>query len=97
MSETRLVERIAALQDYKRYEDLHWTGTFEEYLALVRDNPRVARTAHERLYDMILSYGTEEYVDNKKKITRYNFFHTEKISLAEDLMNVGVGFVHEAD
>jgi serine protein kinase len=40
-----LVERIASLQDYKRYEDLHWTGTFEEYLELVRDNPRVARTA----------------------------------------------------
>ena len=23
---------------------------------------------------MILSHGTEEYVDNKKKITRYHFF-----------------------
>ncbi|MEZ4380539.1 MAG: serine protein kinase [Nannocystaceae bacterium] len=69
-----LTERIAALQDRKRYEDLHWTGTFEEYLALVRDNPRIARTAYERLYDMLLSHGTEEYVDNKKKITRYRFF-----------------------
>jgi len=71
-------ERIAALQDRKRYEDLHWTGTFEEYLELCRDNPRIARTAYERLYDMILSHGTEEYVDNKKKIVRYRFFQDEQ-------------------
>ena len=70
----KLVDRIAALQDLKRYEDLHWSGTFEDYLELVRTNPRIARTAHERVYDLIMSYGTEEYVDNKKKIIRYRFF-----------------------
>ena len=69
-----LTDRIAALQDRKRYEDLHWTGSFEEYLAMIRDNPRIARTSYERLYDMILSHGTEEYVDNKKRITRFGFF-----------------------
>ncbi len=69
-----LTERIAALQDRRRYEDLHWTGSFEDYLGLIRENPRIARTAYERLYDMILSHGTEEYVDNKKKITRFRFF-----------------------
>lgn len=72
-----LVDRIAALQDIKRYEDLHWSGTFEEYLELVRGNPRVARTAHERVYDLIMSHGTEEYVDNKKKIVHYRFFDDE--------------------
>ena len=72
-----LVDRIAALQDFKRYEDLHWSGTFEEYLELVRQNPRVARTAHERVYDLIMSYGTQEYVDNKKKIVHYRFFDDE--------------------
>lgn len=72
-----LVERIASLQDFKRYEDLHWSGSFEDYLDLVRQNPRVTRTAHERVYDMIMSYGTEEYVDNKKKIIHYRFFDDE--------------------
>ena len=72
-----LVDRIASLQDIKRYEDLHWSGTFEEYLDLVRGNPRVARTAHERVYDLIMSHGTEEYVDNKKKIVHYRFFDDE--------------------
>jgi len=26
---------------------------------------------------MIISYGTEEYIDNKKKLIRYNFFKDE--------------------
>src|SRR5882762_5523734 len=73
----KLVEKIAALQDYKEYMDLHWTGTFEEYLRLVRDNPKVTRTAFQRVYDMILSYGQEEYIDNKKRLIRYNFFKDE--------------------
>jgi len=74
---TEFVSRIATFQDYKRYEDLHWQGSFEDYLSLVRENPRIARTAYERVYDMVLSHGTEEYVDNKKKITRYRFFSDE--------------------
>ena len=77
MSTQSLVTQIAALQDYKRYEDLHWSGSFEEYLGMVRHNPRIARTSHERLYDMVLAAGTQTYVDNKKKITRYNFFSDE--------------------
>ncbi len=78
MSSTSLVNQIAALQDYERYEDLHWSGSFEDYLALVRENPRAARTAHERLYDMVVEAGTETYVDNKKKITRFKFFDDER-------------------
>jgi serine protein kinase len=70
-----LITLIAGLQDRAQYQALNWQGTFADYLALVRTNPRVLRTAYQRLYDMILSYGTEEYVDSKKKIIRYNFFH----------------------
>jgi serine protein kinase len=77
MTSHSFVDRIANYQDYKLYEDLHWSGSFEDYLDLVRRNPRVARTAFERLYDMVLSHGTEEYVDSKKKLVRYNFFADE--------------------
>jgi len=77
MSTSSLVTQIAALQDYERYEDLNWSGSFEEYLDMVRKNPRITRTSHERLYDMVLAAGTETYVDNKKKITHYKFFSDE--------------------
>src|SRR5512133_1563796 len=68
------VARIASLQDRQGYSEQHWEGTFEEYLNLVRQNPKVTRTAFQRVYDMILSHGKTEYIDNKKKLIRYNFF-----------------------
>ncbi len=70
----QMVSRIAALQDFDQYRDLHWEGSFEDYLSLVREHPQVTRNAYQRLYDMIMSYGEEEYIDNKKKLIRYNFF-----------------------
>jgi serine protein kinase len=72
-----LVSQIAALQDYKEYEDLNWEGSFEDYLHLVRKNPRVTRNAFQRVYDMILAHGQEEYIDNKKKLVRFKFFKDE--------------------
>jgi serine protein kinase len=72
-----LVSQIASLQDYKEYEDLNWEGSFEEYLQLVRKNPRVTRNAFQRAYDMILAHGQEEYIDNKKKLVRFKFFKDE--------------------
>jgi serine protein kinase len=73
-SSGKLIENIGKLQDFKLYEELTWEGSFEDYLQIVRSRPEVARNAHQRLYDMIVSYGTEEYIDNKKKLIRYNFF-----------------------
>src|SRR5438445_2314952 len=56
------------------YRKKHWEGSFDEYLDIVREHPEVTRTAYRRLYDMILSHGTEEVYENKEKITRYKFF-----------------------
>src|ERR1700682_2506452 len=81
MAETRelhMTHRIAAMQDFRLYRELHWEGGFEEYLGIVRDKPQVTRNAYQRIYDMIISYGTEEYIDNKKKLVRYNFFKDEQ-------------------
>ena len=73
-----LTSKIAALQNFREYEELNWNGSFEDYLKIVRENPKVTRTAFQRVYDMILSYGQEEYIDNKKKLIRYNFFKDEQ-------------------
>src|SRR6267143_1018353 len=62
------VTRIAALQDKTSFKELHWDGSFEDYLKIVRENPRVTRTAFQRIYDMILSHGKTEYIDNKKRV-----------------------------
>src|SRR5713101_2027539 len=77
-SEMGLVSRIAALQDKSTFKELHWEGAFEDYLRMVRENPRVTRSAFQRIYDMILSHGKTEYIDNKKRLIRYHFFHDEE-------------------
>jgi serine protein kinase len=56
------------------YRKKHWEGSFDEYLDIVREHPRVTRPAYQRLYDMIMSHGTEEVYENKDKLTRYKFF-----------------------
>src|SRR4051795_7267487 len=89
-SSTSWVARIAALQDAKVYAELNWEGSFEDYLNLVRENPKVTRTAFQRIYDMILSYGKSEYIDNKKKLIRYHFFSDEKFGGRDAIFGLDV-------
>jgi len=55
-------------------EDLYWEGSFDEYLDRVVENPDITRPAFQRLYDMIVSHGTEEYTVAREKIVHYKFF-----------------------
>jgi len=69
-----IIARAKQELDLETYRDQHWSGPFSEYLDLVKCDPRTTRSAFERMYDMILSYGRREYIDSKKKIVHYNFF-----------------------
>jgi serine protein kinase len=75
---TNILSTLAHFNNPRDYQELHWEGSFEDYLKLVRENPRVSRNAFQRMYDMILSHGTEEYSEHKKKIIRYKFFRDEQ-------------------
>ena len=56
------------------YKKLNWTGTFYDYLDIVHENPYTIRNAHQRLYDMIMSHGVEEFNFCRRDYTLYNFF-----------------------
>ena len=71
---TNFTDLIRNLQASNRYQDLSWSGSFNDYLNLIRDNPKITRNAFQRMYDMILTYGTNSYVEYKKNIIRYKFF-----------------------
>jgi serine protein kinase len=58
----------------EQYRALHWEGSFDEYLEILLKDPRITRNAFQRLYDMILSHGAEEFVEHREKLTRYRFF-----------------------
>lgn len=56
----------------------NWTGTFQDYIDLVKEDPKITRNAFQRMYDMIIEAGTEEYIDFKKPVVRYKFFDDAK-------------------
>ena len=69
-----LLDGIRQQLDLTDYKKLNWEGSFDDYLQIVLDAPAATRTAFQRLYDMVLSHGTEDIYENKDKLTRYKFF-----------------------
>ncbi|MCP4190356.1 MAG: serine protein kinase [Planctomycetaceae bacterium] len=69
-----IMSLVAQRQDIERYQREHWVGTFEEYLDIVRGNPHVTRNAYQRVYDMIMSYGAEDYEICRQRRHHYRFF-----------------------
>jgi serine protein kinase len=69
-----LLALIEGAEEIRSFKDLTWKGSFGEYLDIFSKMPSVSRSAYQRLYDLILSFGTEEIVEYKKPITKYKFF-----------------------
>ncbi len=74
MSKIDVFNFIKSNYNAKDFSHLNWTGTFQDYVNIVIANPGVARNAFQRVHDIIVSYGTTEYTEYKKDITRYHFF-----------------------
>ncbi len=60
--------------DTQRYQAQHWEGSFAEYLEIALERPFVCRNAYQRVYDMIMSLGSEPYRLFKRDCLRYHFF-----------------------
>ena len=91
----RILSSISERVDSEAFRKLHWEGTFDEYLSMLTRNGKIARTAFQRIYDMIMSHGYEEFYDGKEKLIRYNFFSNPSFSkgdaiygLERSLMNL---------
>jgi serine protein kinase len=70
----QLVSIIDRKLDVSRFREQHWEGSFNEYLDIVLETPTVARNAFQRVYDMVLSYGADNFTYFKQDYTRYQFF-----------------------
>ncbi|NIK70116.1 MULTISPECIES: PrkA family serine protein kinase [unclassified Paenibacillus] len=73
-------------------EKLAWTGSFREYIQLLREDPTPAMTAHARVYEMIESFGVED--DNGRK--RYKFFEQEIFGLDRAVEKLVEEYFHSA-
>lgn len=73
-------------------EKLNWSGTFRDYIELLRRDSTPAMTAHARVYDMIVSQGVEEKGGNK----RYKFFESEIFGLDRTMEKLVEEYFHSA-
>ena len=73
-SSSNLMNLVSSLHSPKEFQSLHWEGSLEDYLELVKENPNYARNAFQRMYDMIQGFGTSTYMEYKKEVTHYKFF-----------------------
>ncbi len=85
-----LLQMVNDLQDRKKFQQLNWTGTFEEYLNIVTQNPKATRNSFQRIYDMIMSYGVEEFIDAKKRLIRYRFFSDESFDTDDAIFGLEI-------
>ena len=65
------------------YKDLVWTGSYKAYLDLVREDPLIVRNSHQRVYDMVVSPGFEDYTKFRQKMRRWKFFN-DPVGLGKD-------------
>jgi len=74
MEQNQVLKRLAAKFNKDEFNELNEEISFSEYLDRVYANPLLVRTAYQRLYDMILSEGSNDFERYKKKLVHYNFF-----------------------
>jgi serine protein kinase len=69
-----LARLIESRLNREQYRELHWEGSFFEYLDLVHQRPAIVRNAFQRIFDAVLAQGVEKYRQFKQDILRYHFF-----------------------
>ena len=85
-----IFKRISEYQTEKN--QLAWSGTFKDYIELVRKNPAITMTAHARVYEMIASHGVEK--ENGR--LRYKFFDQEIFGLDRAVEKLVEEYFHSA-
>lgn len=78
---SRRFEELSRQFDREKYKKLTETMTFPEYLDRVYTNPRLAYSAYQRLYNMILGAGTYSVERYRKTVTRFKFFSDPEIPI----------------
>ncbi len=87
------MDYLKSLEAYRRQQEkLRWQGSFCDYLELVKEDPTIAKTAHNRIYDMIVQAGIEETAQGKK----YNFFSQEIFGLDAVLQRLVEEYFHSS-
>lgn len=69
-----LASLIDSRVDKREYGQVHWEGSFFDYLEIVQARPGTVRNAFQRVFDAVMSQGFERYRVFKQEAIRYHFF-----------------------
>ncbi|MEX2415707.1 MAG: PrkA family serine protein kinase [Paenibacillaceae bacterium] len=73
-------------------ESLAWSGTFREYIQLLREQSHLAMTSHARVYEMIRAAGVEE----RNGVKHYRFFENDLFGMDRTLEKLVEEYFHSA-
>jgi serine protein kinase len=68
------LQKLSSKFDREQFKRINEEMSFSDYLEMVRTKPKLARTAYQYLYDMIVSKGSRKIERYRKTYIRYNFF-----------------------
>jgi len=68
------LKKLSAKFDREAFKKINEEMSFSQYLDLVYERPRLARTAYQYLYDMIVGDGCRKVERYRKTYIRYKFF-----------------------
>ena len=75
------LSKIALKFNKDHYRSIHQELTFDEYIDKLYENPKLARTAYQYIYDMIISQGYSTVEELRNKYNDYNFFSNSDIPI----------------
>ena len=92
------LEIVASKFDKNKFVNLNEEISFSEYLDRCYKNPKLVRTAYQRIYDMVMNKGCRELEKYRKKLTHYNFFDDNEIPIfgLEDTLDKLMKFIKGA-
>lgn len=95
---TNRLAQLAGMFDTEQFKTLNEEMSFAEYLDRVYQNPKLVRTAYQRIYDMIMAAGTSQFKRYRKTLTNYHFFNDPEVPIfgLEDTLNDLVKFIKGA-
>jgi serine protein kinase len=74
-----ILSNISKKFNKDQFKKLNEEMSFEDYLSLVYEKPKLARSSYQYLYDMIVSKGTSKIERYRKTYIHYNFFDDKNI------------------
>ena len=87
------MDLVKRLEEYRERERaLGWEGNFKDYFEVAVRQLAVSELSHERIYNMIMSAGSET---NRLGEPRYTFFANEIFGIEKPLQQI-VEYFHSA-